>query len=156
MAGEVRVMIRARRNRDKVLRQEVFNALLQVRDLSVKISKKHMQRLIYDKPIPNYPNGKPQWKRTGQLMRRERSTIERQGGQPRVILVNTTRYAEYRHEMGKPGRRNTTRPAHWRDEARQEMRNMALNFLHGAMQRTLLNVGTTFPETAERGFGDDA
>jgi len=59
------------------------------------------------------------WKRTGALRRGERVEVP---NSYRVDVVNDVVYAEPRHEAGKPGRRRTRFPAHWRDEWKQEFR----------------------------------
>jgi hypothetical protein len=86
------------------------------------ISKRKMKELIYDNPIPVGKSGKPKWKRTRMLYRGEKVEVKREHGEINITLVNDVTYAEPRHEAGKPGRRHTNFPAHWRDDAREEFR----------------------------------
>lgn len=146
----------ARKNerRAEALPAEVLYAMLEVRDLALKISLKYMDQLIYAIPVPLKKNGRPRWRRTGQLRRRERSQIQGGKNGPQVVLINTTRYAEIRHEMGKEGRKKTNRPAHWRDAAREEMREMATRTNRAALHRALAGVGSVLPERIPRAGGE--
>jgi hypothetical protein len=109
---------------------------------AVEISLKHMNRLIYAIPIPLRKNGKPQWEWTYRLRDSERVEYVKGTEGLVAVLRNNMRYAEFRHEMGKTGRRSTKRPAHWRDEAREEFRSMALSERRTALQAALGRVAT--------------
>src|SRR5688572_11331885 len=114
--SNVRAIAQRHGYRARQVQMQIDAATVEVRDLAQKISVKHMNRLIYSQAIPRKKSGKPKWKRTRRLRNAEKAVIERvAAGGPRVVLKNTMRYAEPRHEMGKPGRRFTKRKAHWRD-----------------------------------------
>lgn len=84
---------------------------------ALRFCRLKITELIYANPVPKRPvSGKPQWKRTGNLRRSERQEVV---DAYTARIVNDASYALYRHEAGKPGRRKTQFPAHWRDELRQ-------------------------------------
>ncbi len=99
------------------------------------VSLKHMDRDIYAKPVDRSSTGRPLWHRTRDLRAAERPEYAPDGAG--VKLVNAMTYAEPRHEAGKPGRRLTKRPAHWRDEMREELRQEIPDALHAMNLRIL-------------------
>lgn len=120
--------------------QDVATRIIGIK--AVNVSLKHMDRLIYQNPIPLNKHGRPKWRWTYMLRDNERVAY-REGRDGLVaVLRNDTRYAEFRHEMGKPGRRNTNRRAHWRDAARKELRQMAVEERREAHQKALGRVVT--------------
>ena len=102
-------------------------------------SKKQMQRLIYDKPVPtraqeksrtvyqtkkvtvNARGKKKAWVRTGNLKRSEKRVVA--SAYLGLIINDATSdkgkfsYARARHDMGSPGHRKTRYPAPWRANA---------------------------------------
>lgn len=81
---------------------------------ALKFCREKITDEIYSLPIPKRPSsGKPMWRRTGNLRRSER--VEERSAYEAAV-VNDASYALFRHEAGKPGRRPTRYPAHWRDE----------------------------------------
>lgn len=95
----------------------------------------HMEADIYARPVPTSKGGRPKWKQSGRL-KAEESLVSIEGGNT-VVLTNAAPYAEPRHEMGKPGRRQTDRPAHWRDEAVRDIENSFAETLHARQVRIL-------------------
>lgn len=119
---------------------EMRRAVQQLGRRALAISLKHMNADIYAKPVDATASGKPKWRRTGQLKGHERvvPSVDGLG----FALVNDMEYAEARHEMGKAGsKRKTTRPAHWRDEMREELRQEIPAVFHAMNQRILRGGG---------------
>lgn len=84
---------------------------------ALKFCRERLTADIYALPVPKRPrSGKPMWRRTGNLRRSERAEVK---DAYTAAIVNDAVYAEPRHEAGKPGRRPTRYPAHWRDELRE-------------------------------------
>lgn len=109
-----------------------------VAEEALKRSKAAMQRGVYDHPIPLNRRGQPQWARTGLLYQSEKLEYSNDG--TTVKLINTVRYAEVRHEMGKAGRRRTNYPAHWRDEMREAMRDIVGRTHHRVIQNAFADL----------------
>jgi hypothetical protein len=85
--------------------------------------QRQLALLIYSKPEDVNPRtGRRLWVRTGKLKASERVSLSHQSDVIELHLKNTADYAEPRHEAGKPGRRKTKRPAHWRDETVKVLR----------------------------------
>lgn len=81
---------------------------------ALRFCRLRISALIYDQSIPTRPvSGKPMWRRTGNLRRSERVEVR---SAYEAAVINDAEYAIYRHEAGKPDRRPTRFPAHWRDE----------------------------------------
>jgi len=95
-------------------------AIQEMGDEALKISKETMERLIYQHPIPVTKKGKPRWVRTRNLITNERLEVRR--ATLTATLVNKTRYARSRHDLGKPGKWRTPWPAPWRDITLAEIR----------------------------------
>ena len=105
---------------------------------AVRLLREAMDRLIYATPIPTNKSGRPKWRRTGNLRRNEKwQRVDNET----VQVTNTMPYAEPRHEAGKPGRRATTRPAHWRDEVFGRFRGLTLNLYRDTVQSVLKRGG---------------
>jgi hypothetical protein len=105
-------------------------------EMLLAASLSHMEADIYSKPVDTGSSGQPQWKRTGALKQNEKLAFDPDGAGCR--LVNEMPYAEARHELGRgPSGRKTSRPAHWRDEAFEEMRQVVPETLY-AMNRRIL------------------
>lgn len=93
----------------KSVEPEMKAATLRATRYMWAVSKLEMRRLIYDKAIPTKEDGKPAWRRTGNLRRSERYRML----SPYIgVVSNDAVYARERHERG-----NTRYPAPWRDEA---------------------------------------
>lgn len=99
---------------------EVRRTVRQLGERVLAAGLRHMEADIYAKPVDRSGTGRPKWQRTGDLKRAERLEWAPDGAG--FTLTNALDYAEPRHEAGKPGRRKTTRPAHWREEALAELR----------------------------------
>jgi len=92
--------------------------------IAVTFTRERMDADIYDQPIPRSATGRPLWQRTGKLRRGEKSEVL---DAYTVRIVNDASYAEPRHEAGKPGRRKTRYPAHWRDDLEQAFRTVIVD-----------------------------
>lgn len=118
-----------------------------VRAQVLKVSLKHMDRLIYSIPEDRNVNGTRKWVRTNRLRENERASVEVSGNDFKIILKNRMRYSKMRHEMGKPG---TERPkpenrpyrrfAPWRDRTISEMRRWS-NLRNQEALRRILGTG---------------
>lgn len=78
---------------------------------------------IYALDVDRTKAGKKKWQRTGALRRGERAEVV---DAYTAKIVNDASYALYRHEAGKPGRRqiNPGRVSHWRDELTATFRSI--------------------------------
>lgn len=125
--------------RTAAVERELQQAVRQLGVEALAASRKFMTADIYAKPVPKRPrSGKPQWTRTGQLRRAERLQVDTSGYQ--VTLVNDMAYAEPRHEAGKPGRRNTRYPAHWRDQTIAALKDRPAALCEAAIERALKGI----------------
>jgi hypothetical protein len=115
-------------------RAHFVRALEETGKLVQTVSRFQMNRLIYAHPPDRTKAGKPKWTQTRRLYDAEKAEVE--PGRDEVVLVNTMVYAAARHELGRDGRQ-TSRPAHWRDEARETMRREFNEQLHAANIRML-------------------
>jgi hypothetical protein len=113
-----------------------------VAEQALRISKARMKAGVYDHPIPTTKSGKPKWIRTGLLYALERVEYAADGKSAKI--TNTVRYAEIRHEMGKPGRKRTQFPAHWRDEMREQMRDIVGRTHHDMIQKVFAGLPIDF------------
>jgi len=113
---------------------EVRRTVRQLGERLLTSSLKHMQEDIYDIPEDVSPTGRKKWTRTGALKAAEKLEFDADGAGCK--LVNTQPYARARHELGRNGRA-TRRPAHWRDETREELRQV-IPATFGAMNRRIL------------------
>lgn len=95
--------------------------------IAVNFTRERMDEEIYSQPIPRSAKGRPLWKRTKNLRKGERYEVLDPYS---VRIVNDMSYAEPRHEAGKPGRRPTRYPAHWRDELQAAFRSILLDAYH--------------------------
>lgn len=109
--------------------------LRRVGELLLARSLFHLEADIYARPVPTSKTGKPKWKQTRRLISEE-SLVPTEGGNT-VILTNATPYALPRHELGKPGERQTERPAPWRDEAIRDVEHAKAELLHTRQVRIL-------------------
>lgn len=106
---------------------------------AVAFCRQKLTELIYSQPIPKRPrSGKPMWRRTGFLRRSERLEIR---DSYTAAVVNDATYALPRHEAGKPGRRPTRFPAHWRDEMVKAFREKVTTAYREALLRILRQGG---------------
>jgi hypothetical protein len=105
---------------------------------ALRYSKLKITELIYAFPVPKGKNGKPLWRRTGFLRRAERAEVR---DAYTAAIVNEASYALFRHEAGKPGRRPTRYPAHWRDELREAFRAVCLDAYSLTVQAILKRGG---------------
>lgn len=106
---------------------------------ALRFAKLKLTELIYSQPIPIRPrSGKPKWRRTGNLRRSERSEVRSAYS---GAVVNDASYAVPRHEMGKPGHRQTIYPAHWHDELRHAFRGKAQAAYREAVREILQRGG---------------
>jgi hypothetical protein len=80
-----------------------------------KDSQSILSSQVYGVPIPRSPTGRPLWRRTGQLYRRE--TWRPVGAA--VRHQNLTPYARHRRNLGLPGHRQPkyTRSVQWYEDA---------------------------------------
>lgn len=95
-------------------------------------AKERMRETIYAVPEDTSRTGRKKWVRTERLLEGEHGRLR---GAFEVVLVNDQRYAEPRHEAGKPGRRkiDPRRVSHWRDDVAQELRPVATEAFHKAL-----------------------
>jgi len=119
-----------------------MGAVKEMGEEALRISKATMEELIYAHPIPTTRQGKPRWKRTRNLIMRERVVFRTTP--PTATLINKVRYAEIRHEMGKPERKGTHWPAHWRDIVRGEIRQRFTPLLQSRLQSILAGTSGQF------------
>lgn len=106
---------------------------------ALRFCRLKLTELIYSQPIPTRPkSGKPMWKRAGNLRRSERTEIR---DAYTAAVVNDAIYALPRHEAGKPGRRKTRFPAHWRDELRKAFQPQLLPAYRETVLRILRRGG---------------
>lgn len=110
------------------------NELREIGQRALQTSKALMQEEIYSNPEDRWPSGKPVWVRTGALLAGE--VLEEEQADT-FVIDNTVGYAEFRHEAGKPGRRRTNRPAHWRDDMVKELQQEMPDRLHRLQLRIL-------------------
>lgn len=111
------------------------NELRQIGLRALQLSRAAMQEEIYSKPEDRRPrSGKPKWVRTGALYAGE---VLEEDQADTFVLDNAVAYAEFRHEAGKPGRRPTKRPAHWRDDAVKQLQEEMPERLHRLQVRIL-------------------
>ena len=121
--------------RARLLEPTMAKATTQATAVVYAEARKQMRELIYDKPIPKRPiSKKPMWKRTGYLRRSEKKRI---ASAYLGIVYNDARYAEPRHEAGKPGRRKTRYVAHWRDDAAKVARPKVRKIYRDALKRAV-------------------
>lgn len=81
----------------------------------LKECRNELADMVYNKPIPTLPSGRPAWRRTSQLMRQERAYHTRpfEG-----IIDNRTPYALARHNLNRSSPVDgQTRRAPWRESA---------------------------------------
>ena len=99
-------------------------------------SKMAMERLIYNKPVPQ-KDGKPAWIRTGKLQRSEKRILK--GDYLGIVYNNAEsekkgkkyKYARRRHEM------KSRFPAPWRTEAEKIASPKIRKIYHDAIRKAL-------------------
>lgn len=116
-------------NRSSRMGAGIDQALTELAPLIQAVSRYQMNRLIYSKPPDVDASGRPKWVQTRNLYNAEQAEVDR--STKRVVLVNRLIYARPRHELGRDGRQ-TTRIAHWRDEARDTLHRTFLGKLRAA------------------------
>lgn len=129
----------------KVMTEEIYGLPVPTRE-HVKAEQRHKRavksgRIHKDTPFKftatakkGSADSKPAWKRTGALRRGE----EPQFPNPyTVVIVNVMAYAKPRHEAGKPGRRKTRYPSHWRDQLREQIEPYLQDYYEATMRAIL-------------------
>lgn len=116
-----------------------------IKEQLLKVSLKHMNRLVYSKAVDLNRNGTPKWSRSEALRENEKAFVRRFGLDYSISLQNSVRYAKMRHEMGKPGaKRPKVKPysrfAPWRDITIKEMRRWS-NLRNQEALRRILGTG---------------
>ena len=131
-AAELAARMRARAD---LVEPEFRRATTSLAAAALRFAKLQLTELIYSQPIPTRPrSGKPQWRRTGNLRRSERSEVR---DAYTAAVINDASYAVPRHEAGKPGHRKTIYPAHWHDELRHAFRGKAQAAYRDAVREIL-------------------
>lgn len=131
-------LARRYQRRAQIVEQEFAKTSRGLAISAVKFCREKLTELIYSQPIPKRPkSGKPMWRRTGLLRRSEQADTP---DAYTVRVTNTAAYAEPRHEAGKPGRRATRYPAHWRDELVKTFRSIVTE-AHARTWRDILKRG---------------
>lgn len=126
------------RRRSEATPEVVKKAVIQSTTEIFTISREAMSRLIYNQPIPNRlatkrtirsgknkgkvrrfktPKLVPAWRRTSNLLRKERFYFRGSGVGIAGTIDNSAPYAKARHDLNRPGADGVTRVARWRDEA---------------------------------------
>lgn len=127
---------RARR-RQRAVRQELQRAAKVIAVRLERRSKAILKAKIYSVPIPKRGSGKPQWKRSGEL-------LERETGLPDgvdVVLRNGSDHAKPRERLGTSKGRPIVSPGvksvQWQSEAVLAEREATLRERQAAIQRGL-------------------
>jgi hypothetical protein len=125
--------------RVRVARRVLPLALTDLRPTAEVTLQYWLTRLIYSIPEDVWPkSGKKKWTRTGRLRQGEQVAIQPRGADSvGLVITNRVPYAEPRHEAGKPGRKPTNRPAHWRDETLKSLRQGLRQDVQRAIRRII-------------------
>jgi hypothetical protein len=145
--------------RGRVLPQKVAQGVREAGMLALRTSKLEMSRGIYGIPEDTTKSGKKKWRRTGALRNSEQFRMtgyhmgqleNRVQRHPRASSATTkgrktkrkgggtsTAYAYWRHQMGKPGFRRTTRACHFRDQMNQRCGRQVFQILRRRLWEAL-------------------